>query len=85
MDKPKERPSAAVDGDRERLFDRPAQRFRQMMALSALVGLVSGLGEGLIDISVLHFDPPAILYVTVFANMMVFLGLGFLFGSLVWG
>lgn len=79
MDKPKERPSAAVDGDRERLFDRPAQRFRQMMALSALVGLVSGLGEGLIDISVLHFDPPAILYVTVFANMMVFLGLGFLF------
>src|SRR5208283_4968523 len=79
MGQPQELPSVADGKSRDSLFDRPARRFRQVVALSVILGSLSGLGEGLFDLSVLHLHPPAILYVTVAANATVFLILGLMF------
>jgi len=80
MVQPPDLPSVADGIGRDTSFDRPARRFRQAVALSAFVGLLSGLGEGLIDFAVLHSSPPAVLYVSVVANLMFFL----IFGLLLW-
>lgn len=76
---PQELSSTAGGRGKHISFDRPTQRFRQAVVLSVVLGLLSGLGEGLIDLTVLHFHAPAILYVTVIANVFVFLVLGLLF------
>ena len=78
-------PSVADGTGLDSSFNRPAPRFRRVVALSVLVGLLSGLGEGIIDFTVLHFQPPAILYVTIVANVMVFLFLGVMFWVLSLG
>ena len=75
----REVPSVAGGRGRDNLFDRPARRFRQVVELSLLLGLLFGLGEGLFDLTVLQTYPPAILYFTVVANLMFFLILGLLF------
>lgn len=49
------------------------------MVLSALLGLLSGLGEALIDLATPPFSPPDVLYVTVVANLLLFLLVGLLF------
>jgi len=59
-----------------------AQRLRHIAALAATFGLLSGLGEGAIDLTILHFHAPEILYVTVLGNLVVFLVLGLFFGVL---
>ena len=79
MLEPREAPSVAGGRGRDNLFDRPARRFRQVVELSLVLGLLFGLGEGLFDLTVLHTYPPAILYFTVVANLMFFLILGLLF------
>jgi arylsulfatase A-like enzyme len=81
MAQPQELPSAQGVRGGEDSFDSPTRRFRQVVALSALLGLLSGLGETAIDLISFHAYTPDVLYVTVAANLMVFLILGLLF----WG
>ena len=76
---PQELPSVASGGRRNSSIDRPARGFRQVVALSVLLGVFSGLGQGLLDFTVLHFQPPTIVCVTVVADSMVFLALGVTF------
>jgi arylsulfatase A-like enzyme len=64
------------------ISQRPAERLRQVVVLSALMGLLSGLGEALIDVVIPPFSAPDILYVTVVANLLLFLLLGLLFWAL---
>jgi arylsulfatase A-like enzyme len=59
-----------------------AQHLRQILALAALLGLLFGLGEGAVDLTVLHFHAPEILYITVLGNLLLFLILGLFFGTL---
>jgi arylsulfatase A-like enzyme len=77
-----ELPSVAGGRGRDQTFDGPARRFRQVVALSVLLGLLSGLGETLIDLAALHFHAPDILYAAVIGNLLVFLILGLLFWML---
>jgi len=79
MGQPQELPSVADGKGRDSLFDRPARRFHQVVELSVILGSLSGLGEGLFDLTVLHLHPSAILYVTVAANAIIFLIVGLLF------
>lgn len=58
------------------------QRLRQVLVLSVLLGLLSGLGEGLIDLAVLHYHAPEILCVTILVDSVVFLLLGTVFWAL---
>lgn len=75
-------PSVADGTGRGSIINRPGSRFRQGVAFSVLAGLLSGLGEGIIDSRVLHFQPPAIVYVMIVANVIVFLLLGVMFSLL---
>jgi len=58
------------------------QRLRQILALATVIGLLFGLGEGAIDLTILHFHAPEILYFTVLGNLLIFLILGLFFGAL---
>lgn len=79
MVQPEEFHSVTDGRGRDTLFGPPAPRFRQVMVLSLLLGLASGLGEGLFDFTVLHLHPPAIFFVTAAVDSVLFLILGLLF------
>lgn len=79
--------SSAADpaDDKGVLRDRPVGRFRNVLTFSVFFGLLAGLGEGLIDLTVRHYHAPAVLYVTVGANLAIFLIVGLLFWVLGFG
>lgn len=77
--------TAGAEGYRGAPSDSPARRLRDVVVISVFLGLFAGVGEGLIDLTIRHFHIPAILYVTVGANVAIFLILGLFFGMLGWG
>jgi arylsulfatase A-like enzyme len=79
MTQPPELPSVEFGRDPEASFDRPAERLHHVLALSALLGLLSGLGEALIDVMTPPFSGLDLLYVTVVANLLLFLLVGLFF------
>lgn len=79
------RSTAEAEGHQISRSDSPARRLRRVILFSVSLGLLAGLGEGIIDLTLRHYGVPAILYVTVGANVMVFLILGLLFATLGWG
>ena len=76
MPEPRELPSAELRLDRE---DSPMGRLRQVLVLSALLGLLSGVGEALIDVITPPFSSLDLLYVTVIANLSIFVLVGLFF------
>jgi arylsulfatase A-like enzyme len=57
-------------------------RLRRVALLSVVIGLLAGLGEGAIDLTVRHFHTPEILYLAVIVNGAVFLIVGVIFWAL---
>src|SRR5579864_4493620 len=73
-------PRAIASTDlRKDLEDSPAGRLRQVLVLSALLGLISGVGEAFIDLITPPFSSLDLLYVTVIANLLLFLLVGLFF------
>lgn len=77
--------TAGAEHHRTAPCEPPEQRLRRVVVFSIFLGLLAGLGEGLIDLTLRHFHVLAILYVTVGANVAIFLILGIFFAMLGWG
>ena len=54
----------------------------QTLTIATFLGLLSGFGEGLFDLAVKHYHAPAILAVTLLADLPFFLVLGLALWSL---
>lgn len=72
-------PKAANETGRNGSSDRALEELQQTLGVSALLGLFSGFGEALIDLVTPPFSPTDFLYVTVVANVLLFLLIGLFF------